>query len=110
MSKAKRYLNKDIDITKVMERMIRPYKNNQKQCREPKAEKSRFPKGQDASKQRRSVMAAPHHIVKTTTACAAAKAADAVGHAGDRLCLELSAADHMRSRQRSLDLWVQRYG
>lgn len=56
-------------------------------------------------------MAAPHHVVETTNAsAAAAKAADAVGHAGGRLCLELSAADHMRSRQHSLDLWVERYG
>lgn len=55
-------------------------------------------------------MAAPHHIVETTTASAAAKAADAVDRAGGRLCLELSAADRRRSRRRSLDLWVQRYG
>lgn len=55
-------------------------------------------------------MAAPHHIVGTTTAFAAAKAADAVGHAGGRLCLELSAADRKRNRRHSLDLWVQRCG
>ena len=55
-------------------------------------------------------MAAPHHIVKTTTACAAAKAADAVGHAGDRLCLELSMAGRMRNRRHNLDLLAQRYG
>ena len=54
-------------------------------------------------------MAAPHHVEETTTASAAAKAADAVDRAGDRLCLELSAAGRMRSRQHSLDLWVQRY-
>ena len=55
-------------------------------------------------------MAAPHHIVETTTAFAAVKAADAVGHAGGHLCLELSAAGRMRNRRHNLDLLAQRYG
>jgi hypothetical protein len=86
-------------------RMIRPYKNNQNDAKSK--EKSRDPKGQDASKQRRSVMAAPHHIVETTTASGAARAADAVGQAGGRLCLELSVAGRMRNQRHNLDLWVQ---
>jgi len=48
MSKAKRYLGKDIVVTKrkvVMEKMIRPYKNNQKQCKAQKQRKAEVQKG-----------------------------------------------------------------